>query len=1166
MLQSFPARITIVLFITNKVLFAEIEFVQTRNGKTVPVESSNGDQTSVLLDNRSAAAKFITNADDKSLVKSELTVPGHTSKKEFNSVFLKNNFPANAKLYPSTNVQSASEQGKFSFLLDSKENMKYNSKQMANNNNGETTKVQQSTTPDLITNTDVKVLQKFVKKLKSSVGTGEGGLALQIPAHESSKLGSSMGSNNGLRQTTNTQSGSTSYQQPHIQNAYDNNREQYSSNQDRIPLNTQKDISLKGREVNRKTTNNLNRMSKSDIDALIAVAKEWKRLHSDGEEKQLHGSELKTSNEKNNLQGLVINKQSRERANSTPNSQRNQRLVSRKKDYQKIKEPSNTVDEREEKVKINLTSKLPTASMGATKLNTNENTVSNDPGRQLKETVDKAIANTTQQLLQFIKLENQLKASQNGSFVNENKSAIHYTNTFINLVKAMRKSKNSAVKKEEANATNVSSQNLSEEKKIKSKQNSESNTDKQVRLEKQTSFQQTEDPSSPKQRDKKKHSSKDKQKSVQKQITKDGEPENKNMQQTKADKSKMQERLKANTQDKITHKLKQKQQIRKQKDLPKLESQQYKNEEERKKVKAQRQTGQKVKDESHKQENEYHKQVQQKQEQGKQAQHLHQEKQEPQQHEGREQELQEQEPQQQQQQQQDKETEEAPEKISQSNQEKNGKNEQNIDQQEKSFQSPNTSITDEQKEDDVLKAARHFRIKTMQHLIASLAEDPFDTWIYHQKSFDELGITPSLLKAGIANLGSSNPMQHAVRKAVKGQNIKMLVVGGSISAGGGLWKDRGNIDGVYHRALANWWKRTVTPVTKSEMEVNNVAIGGTDSDYFSYCINNFLETDSDIVLWELSANDYNRFNERNFDPSKPLEQLTRIILQLPSHPALIYVNFFRGDKQNFELGEKCPDSEESEVDVLSRYYDIPSLSWRRMVCNLITKRTFVNQELFGDDGYHPNLLGHAQVAMLLMMYIKGVFESVLAEELDIIKKFNILDDNDVDFQNVFQLKIPAFKDPLNPKPSCWTLLTPDYTKVFRNTLNEVNVLKGEGFELRNVTAWDVRTDRIQCLLATKPGAILDLSLNVPVLDDDRNLPLADAQTRTLAIAIHNKFGGAADVQLDELPSKTSVATRGTGKLKQTRVHIVSEDVRPGVHNLRFRSLSPGFCLTSIMVI
>ena len=483
---------------------------------------------------------------------------------------------------------------------------------------------------------------------------------------------------------------------------------------------------------------------------------------------------------------------------------------------------------------------------------------------------------------------------------------------------------------------------------------------------------------------------------------------------------------------------------------------------------------------------------------------------------------------------------------------------------EETLQSSHAPATEEHGNEG-LKATRESRLRTMKNLIASLAEDPFETWIYHQKSFDELGITPSLLRAGIVNLGSSKPMQHVARKAARGKNVKMLVVGGSISAGGGLWKDRGNIDGVYHKALAHWWKKTITPVTKSEMHVNNVAIGGTDSEYFSYCINNFLEGNPDIVLWELSANDYNRFNERNFDPSKPLEQLTRIILQLQSHPALIYVNFFRGDKQNFELGEKCPDSEETEVDVLSRYYDIPSLSWRRMVCNLITKRTFVSQELFGDDGYHPNLLGHAQVAMLLMMYFKGVFESVLAEDLERMKKFNDFYDDNIDFQDSFQLKIPAFKDPLNPKPRCWTLLTPDYTKYFKNTLNDVNVLKGDGFELRNVTAWDVRTDRIQCLLATKLGAVLDLSLNVPVLDDDRNLPLADAQTRTLSITTHNKFGGAADVQLDELPSKTSVTT-GTAKLKQTKVHIVSEDVRPGVHNLRFRSLSPGFCLTSIMVI
>ena len=1133
MLRPFSARITIIiLLIAIKILVADIEFVQTRNRKTIPVESLSGDQSSVLLVNRKAGNKLVTNAN-KRQVANERSVPDYSSKQEF-----------------TTDVNDRSRKGKFSFLLDSKENAKYNNKQRENNKNDEATQLHQSNSPDLITNTDIKVLQKFVKKLKGSAAVRkEGGQAFQISAHASSNLDSNIGVDNELGQTTNTHSIGNSNHLSNAQNMYSYNRRPYSSNLNRVPLNTQGDFSSKQKETSTLSTNRLSSMSKSDIDALLAVAKEWKRLHSDGKEKQQYDNKPRITNGKNNLQPPVSS-QFKGYTHPTPNTERNQESISSKQEHKKAKGSFNTDNEGGKEMKSNPALKLPATSVSETKL-TDKHTLLNDPGRQLKETVDKAIANTTQQLLQFIKLEKQLKRLQNISSYNESKNDNHYTSTFISLIHSMRNSKNVGGNRKEtevANKVNNNSRKNNEGKNLKNKQNSKisksKSNNKLVSLEKQSSFHQT---NSNKYRYKEKAPSffntKDRQKPVQ-----------------NADKSKLKQRQRVKAQNRQ----KPKQQSEKQKHVAQigLLSQKYRNKKERKKVKAQKQTKQKVKAKSHKLPNdskqfEDHKQEEQKQEQEKQAQHQEQ-KQDTKQH-------------QQQQQRQDQQQQQVAEEESE-NTEMNAKNEHNIqsDKQEEvkrpTFQPPKTSATEEQSDDKVLKEAIHFRIKTMKYLIASLAEDPFDTWIYHQKSFDELGITPSLLKLGIANLGSSKAMQHAVRKAVKGQNVKMLVVGGSISAGGGLWKDRGNIDGVYHKALAYWWKKTVTSVTKSEIEVNNVAIGGTDSEYFSYCINNFLESDPDIVLWELSANDYNRFNERNFDPSKPLEQLTRIILQLPSHPALIYVNFFRGDKQNFELGEKCPDSEETEVDVLSRYYDIPSLSWRRMVCNLITKRTFVSQELFGDDGYHPNLLGHAQVAMLLMMYIKGVFESVLAEDLDNMKKFNILDENDADFQNFFQLKIPAFKDPLNPRPSCWTLITPDYTRTFKNTLNEVNVLKGEGFELRNVTAWDVRTDRIQCLLATKTGAVLDLSLNVPVLDDDRNLQLSDAQTRTLAIAIHNKFGGAADVQLDELPSKTSVASAGTGKLKQTRVHIVSEDVRPGVHNLRFRSLQPGFCLTSIMVI
>ena len=1088
-----------IFFVINHVLVAEILFDPKKSRQTIPAVNLSYLQDLTPSHNEHSADKYATNTHD---ISKDNVLSSNRPKSEF----LKSNSRKNLRLYINSDIRNGSKKGKFSFLLDSDKNIKHNNKLMANKNINQATVTQLSAASDMITNADIKVLQKFVKKLKKSVRVGEKGQTLRTSAQHYSK--SSRG--NGSKVNKMADQLVDSLRQPKVKDANDD-MEKNSLVQNRIPLTIHKKVSSTEGKISVQTENNLDGMSKSDVDALRAIAKEWKRLHSKKKDKYGHSEKITIPNEKNDHQRLV-NKPSKERAKGNPS-----RIQSANKVIRKTSNLLIAVSKGKDEIN---TSMPATTSKGGTI------EIPYGPGQQLKETVDKAIANTTQQLLQFIKLEKQLVGIQNGSFANDNQNEIHYTDTFINLIKAMRNSKKIGVTKTNEEDTSG---------RVEPK-NNRSNSNKELKFKKRKPSKSLEPSSSLR-----KSESKQKLKPDQNKIIKHGEG--------KMDKGKVHEMDEEKLD--IAQKLKQKQQI---KNTNESQSQRHKNGK-----------GNKLKSTQ----NVKYKQKQEKQDHQHQQEDgpISQEQEQPEhqvQDEIKQEQIQDEEKEQHQQQNQMQEAELA-ETVPQKSGEKNLDDEFNINTSEQENIEEKTLKSQNASNDDVSRVSRHFRIETMKHLIASLAEDPFSSWIYHQKSFEELGITPSLVKAGIVNLGSSKPMQRALRKAVLGKNIKMIVVGGSISAGGGLWKDRGNIDGVYHRALADWWERTVTPITKSKIEMNNVAIGGTDSEYFSYCINNFLERNPDIVLWELSANDYNRFDERNFDPSKPLEQLTRIILQLPSHPALIYVNFFRGDKQNFQLGEKCPDSEETEVDILSRYYDIPSLSWRRMVCSLITKRTFVNQELFGDDGYHPNLLGHAQVAMLLLMYVKGVFKSVLADDLDKIKKFNILSEGDSDFEDVFQLKIPAFKDPLKPKPSCWTLITPDYTKVFRNTLNEVNVLKGEGFELRNVTAWDVRTDRIQCLFATKPGAILDLSLDVPVLDDDRNLPLADAQTRTLAIAIHNKFGGAADVQLDELPSKTSVAYV-TEKLRQTKVHIVSEDVRPGVHNLRFRSLSPGFCLTSIMVI
>ena len=1085
---------TLAMFITIQTLTAEVRFAQIKNKKTIPA-----------MENREGPLTTVSSNET---------------------------FPANEKVHSVGTNLRANSPPKFSFLLDS--NYK-ESKQ-----NKETSKSKPS---DLITNTDVQVLQSFVKKLQNSLVTprkttaqrhnhfdiknGSGnknGLEKKKPKTDKEKNKEIVYRNDSLEKQKNPENGKKSkdengvfrnnsnFQLQKLENANRlmNQNGMINSNND---LKSQRKPESAGRLVNKvgvddgsntrrvstnakkitnpdagknsstKTSRNgtihwtaakrLDGMSNSDMDALLAIAKEWKRLNSTQTAKSR--KETKISDSKYLLENII-------RVNPKINAHSNHQTGFNKTNLKKMLNHSSLKNDKG--FQESHVQSLPSVFK-------NESSVSlADPSKQLKETVEKAIVNTTQQLMQFLKLEKQLNRPHDNSEKTNND--VHYASSITKLIGTIQKSQSpNAEEKEKENGWNAK---MKTGLKIFSNHSWKLNGSKIKVMENRTESRLQ------KQKNIKSESAHD--------IAKPNEYLN-NQYGHQQDNGKNQNEQQQQEQQQIS-------QV-KQNNFPQKVQTERKNEEE--KIIAVQHT---VQEQSNMQGQKINAEMQQ----GA-ALHV-------------------------------------------ANNITGGIAQQQRERGESAtstlIQSSSNNSSLQLSEQQVLKAARSFRLKTMKHLIASLTENPFNSWIYHQNSFDELGITPSLLKSGIANLGSSKAMRSVVQKAVKGKTIKMMVVGGSISAGGGLWKDRGNIDGVYHKALSAWWRKRVTPITNSTIDVNNVAIGGIDSEYFSYCLNNFLESNPDLVLWELSANDYNlKYDERDFDPSKALEQLTRLILQLPSHPALIYVNFFRGDSKHFELHEKCPDSEQAEVDILSRYYDIPSLSWRRMVCNLITKRTFIPRELFSEDGVHPSLLGHAQVAMLLTMYIKGVFESVLADDLENAEEFN---DEDDDFgmkdSESFQLKIPAFKDPLYPQPRCWTLLTPDYTKHYRNTLDDVNVLKGDGFELKNVTAWDVRTDRCQCLLATKLGATLDLSLNVPVLDEDKNLPLAEAQTRTLAIATHNQYGGAADVQLDELPSKMSL--KENGSLKNTKVHIVSDNIRPGVHNLQFRSLSSGFCLTSIMVL
>lgn len=461
--------------------------------------------------------------------------------------------------------------------------------------------------------------------------------------------------------------------------------------------------------------------------------------------------------------------------------------------------------------------------------------------------------------------------------------------------------------------------------------------------------------------------------------------------------------------------------------------------------------------------------------------------------------------------------------------------------------------------------------KALKSLEVSLSQDFFSFWMYHYRSLEEMGIKPEQLRSGIATVGSTGRLERVIKKALKGEIINILIVGGSISAGGGLERDRHDLHGIYYKAFVEWWKNTVTPITTSDLKLNVVAIGGTDSEYFSYCIKNYIQVQPDLVIWELAANDYRRYANREMDPAKPLEHLTRLLLTLSSHPALIFINFFRGDYYKTTLGQNCPDSEDEGGTRVAEYYKITSLSWRNIICSQIkndlrpsnkgVKREFTPltlRTLFSSDGYHPSLLGHAQCATLLISYIRSVFEEVVSREISRLDDGKA-EDNSISNQN--NLPKPIYSNVATPNnPMCWTLLTPNFYRQIENQLPGMRIIEANGFEFTNITCWPVRMDRLRCLKALHSDASLRIKFDVS--RDVKNK--SSTQTTDVAVISHNSFLGSARVWLDNDQYNAVNIDEPTGQ-RRTQANIIKRVLQTGSHVITIRSIAPGFCVSALAI-
>ena len=410
----------------------------------------------------------------------------------------------------------------------------------------------------------------------------------------------------------------------------------------------------------------------------------------------------------------------------------------------------------------------------------------------------------------------------------------------------------------------------------------------------------------------------------------------------------------------------------------------------------------------------------------------------------------------------------------------------------------------------------------------------------------DFNITDHLMSKAI-HTGKPTRLKNVLRKVLRAEDVNLVILGGSNSAGGYLGADEKNLDGLYFRVFTNWWNKTIGKVTNASVKTLQLAFGGTGSYFFAYCYETFIVEDEniDIVLIEVSVNDGSDV--------KPLEQLTRQVLAHPSAPAVLYINLVtRVGPRN----PSCVNLESFGQSDVARHYDVASISLKEVLCRKEKGKWRAKvKSMTASDG-HVNANAHALVAMVMIKYVRSVFKELIN---DVLTDVYQVEGKRLEGQKRLNLpkllfierETEALKNPL-----CWTGKTPDVSKRLHRPNLQLRIINNEGFStcLLPKKTKPLRPDTGGGWCAWKQYSILKLSIIVP------RLTINDViSSRSVTIMILNG-GGHAVVWLDNSRNKTAEFKRIDWGCDQ--YHTIGTRVSPGHHNLTVITVRDGLLVVS----
>ena len=457
-------------------------------------------------------------------------------------------------------------------------------------------------------------------------------------------------------------------------------------------------------------------------------------------------------------------------------------------------------------------------------------------------------------------------------------------------------------------------------------------------------------------------------------------------------------------------------------------------------------------------------------------------------------------------------------------------------------------------------------VENIYLLKKALSMYPSSVWVYKDRfpTLRHLLLEKDDLDKSIHNRQSPR-LGKIMEKVLRGENIKILVIGGSNSAGGGLQEDEHSINGTFYNILTIWWAKTITPATGSKLKIKVIAIGGTQSTFFQFCYKVFLEDfEYDIAIIEMSVNDAKGIEMKNANKAQPMEQLTRQLMNRENRPAIFYVNLFttkipiHGCFNLMDLGQS----------LLCDHYDITTINLRDTICrlnnnggyNVTTKAIKIQSK----DCSHIGLLGHAQIALMLLKVISRKLVQLIGYGND---------NKDHPRKNsITRLPPPVYiKSQRNiiSKPLCWTTVLSNYNKHIHNSL-KVSVFKSKGFVIMNpvliggikYSGHVYRTDAYGGWWANKKDSQITFAFNIMPTEEHRL-----HSTRSVGlITRQSPTGGEVEAWMDDCFKKRVRIHLKKFYFRKTDVSIIAVHVPLGRHTLNVRITKGGDVpLTGIVI-